>query len=120
MTATELIARNVKRLRELKGFSQKQVSAESGVPQGQYSRIENARVEPSVSTLEKLAGVFGVSIAEFFRSDDPEQELNLSLLEKVRMIDSLGEEEQNALLKMIDLALANKRLKDNLHHLLAE
>lgn len=117
---TELIAKNIKRLRELKDFSQKQVSAESGVPQGQYSRIENGRVEPSVSTLEKLAKVFEVSIAEFFRSDEVDQELNLPLLEKIKMIDDLGKEEQEALLKMIDMALANKRLKDNLQNLLAD
>lgn len=118
-STTQLISNNLKRLRELKGFSQKQVSVATGIPQGQYSRIENARVEPSVSTLEKLAKVFEVSIAEFFKSDDLDQELNLPLLEKVKMIDALDNEEQNALLKVIDLALANKRLKDNLSSLLA-
>lgn len=117
---TELIAKNIKRLRGLKNLSQKEVSADSGVPQGQYSRIENGRVEPSISTLEKLAKVFEVSIAEFFRSDEVDQELNLPLLEKIKMIDDLGKEEQEALLKMIDMALANKRLKDNLQNLLAD
>lgn len=113
-STTQLISNNLKRLRELKGFSQKQVSVATGIPQGQYSRVE-----PSVSTPEKLAKVFEVSIAEFFKSDDLDQELNLPLLEKVKMIDALDNEEQNALLKVIDLALANKRLKDNLSSLLA-
>ena len=30
----------------------------SGVPQGQFSRIENAKVESSIYTLVKLAAVF--------------------------------------------------------------
>ena len=34
------------------------------------------------------------------------------------MIDTLALDEQTALLKMIDLALANKKLKDNLSQLL--
>lgn len=116
----ELIAKNIRRLRELKSFSQKEICAEAGLPQGQYSRIENGKVEPSISTLEKLAIVFEVSIAEFFKSDDLNEELNLPLMQKIKMIDTLAQDEQQALLKMIDLALANKRMKDNLQTLIAQ
>jgi len=104
----------------VKKLSQKEVSADSSIPQGQYSRIENGKVEPSISTLEKLAIVFEVGIAEFFQSDDLEQEVNLPLMQKVKMIDTLAPDEQQALLKMIDLALANKRMKDNLQTLIAK
>lgn len=116
----QLISKNIKRLRELKKLSQKEICAASGVPQGQYSRIENGKVEPSVSTLDKLAKVFEVSISEFFKTNNVDEELNLPLLEKIKLIDNLGKEEQNALFKMIDMALANKRLKDNLQNLIAE
>jgi len=115
----DVIASNIRRLRELKQLSQKQVSAESGVPQGQYSRIENGRVEPAVSTLEKLARVFEVSITEFFRSDDIDEQINLPLLEKIKLIDTLGDDEKQALFKMIDLAISNKKMKDNLQSILA-
>jgi len=119
MTNTvELIANNIKRLREVKNLSQKEVCAASGLPQGQYSRIENGKVEPSVSTLEKLASVFEVSIGEFFKTDNINEEVNLPLLEKIKLIDTLGKEEQQALFKMIDLAIANKRMKDNLQSLI--
>ena len=113
-----LIAENIKRLRELKKLSQKEVCGFSGIPQGQYSRIENAKVEPAVSTLEKLAKVFEVSISEFFKTTNTTDEVNLPLLEKIRLIDTLGKEEQQALFKMIDLAIANKRMKDNLQNLI--
>ena len=116
----KLIAKNIKRLREFKKLSQKEVCASSNIPQGQYSRIENSKVEPSVSTLAKLAKVFEVSISEFFKSDDINQELNLPLLEKIKLIDNLDKDEQNALFKMIDLAIANKRMKDNLQSLINE
>ncbi len=116
----ELIAKNIKRLREVKHLSQKEVCADSGVPQGQYSRIENGKVEPSISTLEKLAAVFEVDIARFFKSDSLEQEINLPLMQKIKMIDTLASDEQQALFKMIDLALANKRMKDNLQTLIAQ
>lgn len=118
--AVELIAKNISCLRELKHLSQKKVSADTDVPQGQYSRIENGKVEPSFSTLEKLASVFEVDIAEFFKSENLEQEVNLSLMQKIKMIDTLASDEQQALCKMIDLALANKRMKDNLQTLITQ
>lgn len=115
---TGVISKNIKRFRKLKKFSQKEVSAKSNVPQGQYSRIENGKVEPSVSTLEKLANVFEISIAAFFKTDDTEENVNLPLLEKVKLIDQLDKEEKNALLKMIDITISKKRMKDNLSNML--
>jgi transcriptional regulator with XRE-family HTH domain len=116
---TQLISENIKRLRSLKKLSQKQVCATAQIPQGQYSVIENGKVTPTIPTLEKLAGVFEVSLEEFFKSNDPEQEVNLPLLEKIKLLDLLGQEEKEALIKVIDMAIANKRLKDNLSTLLA-
>lgn len=121
MTKTvQLIANNVKRLREIKELSQKEASAKTKIPQGQYSRIENAKVEPSISTLEKLAKVFGVSVSEFFRSNNLEDELNLPVMEKIKMIDALAKDEQQAVFKVIDLAISNKKLKYNLQSLIAQ
>lgn len=39
-------------------------------------------------------------------------------MEKIKIIDTLGKEEKNALLKMIDITIANKRMKDNLQNLI--
>ena len=119
-TVVEIIAANIKHLREIKQLSQKEVSAKTKIPQGQYSRIENGKVEPSVSTLEKLAKVFEVSVSEFFRSNNLEEELNLPMMEKIKMIDALGKTEQSALFTMIDMAIANKKLKDNLTQLITQ
>ena len=71
--------------------------------------------------MEKLAKVFGVSIAEFFNSTDiDDTALNLPLLEKIKLIDNLEAEEQQALLKMIDLAISNKRMRDNLQKIITQ
>ncbi len=114
-----IITENIKQLRKLKNLSQKQVSLEVGIPQGQYSLVENGKVMPTIPTLEKIAEVFEVSIAEFFKTNNEEEAINLPLLEKIKIIDSLDNEEKDALLKLIDMAVSKKKLKDNLSSLLA-
>jgi transcriptional regulator with XRE-family HTH domain len=116
---TTIIANNVKQLRDLKGLSQKEVSMSVGMPQGQYSRIENGKVMPTIPTLEKIAEVFEVSIIEFFKTNNEEDTVNMPLLEKIKIIDTLEADEREALLKLIDMAVSKKKLKDNLSNLIA-
>jgi transcriptional regulator with XRE-family HTH domain len=119
-----IVADNMRLFRDNKHLSQKEVALSVGIPQGQYSRIENGIVEPSLSTLEKLTNFFGISMAELFQSNkqvintnpDP---VNLPLLEKVKMLDLLDKDEQTALLKLIDMAITKKMLKDSLTNLVA-
>lgn len=114
-----VIAENIKRLRKLKNLSQKQVSLEVGIPQGQYSLVENGKVMPTIPTLEKIADVFEVSISEFFATNDQDDTVNLPLLEKIKIIDTLDSDEKDALLTLIDMAVSKKKLKDNLSNLIA-
>ena len=67
----------------------------------------------------KIAKVLEVDINELFK--DPgkaDDEINLSILEKVELPDTLEKDEKDSLLKIID-AIAKKRRKDNLSHLIA-
>ena len=120
-TLVEIIAANLRRLRTHKELTQKQLALSVGIPQGQYSRIENARVEPTLSTLEKIAEALEVPLTELVRQDGRllEEEVNLTLLEKVRLLDELDEDERGALLKVIDMALGRKQLRESLQGLLA-
>lgn len=115
-----IISDNIKRLREFKNLSQKEVALSVGIPQGQYSRIENGKVEPTISTLEKFAKMFEVSISELFKSNQIEEQLNLPLMEKIKMMDKLDTDEKEALLKIIDAMISKKILKDNLANLVAQ
>ena len=112
------ISENIKRLRKLKQLSQKQVSMDIGIPQGQYSLVENGKVMPTIPPLEKIADVFEVSITEFFTSNSEEDAVNLPLLDKIKIIDTLDADEKEALLKLIDMAVSKKKLKDNLSNLI--
>jgi hypothetical protein len=63
--------------------------------------------------------VFEVSISELFKSNQFEEQLNLPLMEKIKMMDKLDTDEKEALLKIIDAMISKKILKDNLANLVA-
>ena len=115
------IGHRIKQLRTLKKLSQKEVALELEMNQGQYSRIESGKVEPTLSSLNKIATVFDISLSELLKdSGDINEEINLPLLEKVKMIDQLEEKERETLMNIIDMAISKKKLKDNLSGLLAQ
>lgn len=114
------IGNRIKQLRAIKKLSQKQVAAEIGVDQGQYSRLESGKVEPTLSSLQKIADVFEISLSELLKDNaDLSENVNLPLLEKVKMIDELEPKERESLMHIIDMAISKKKLKDNLSNLIA-
>jgi transcriptional regulator with XRE-family HTH domain len=113
------IADNIKRIRKLKNLSQKEVASAVEIAQAQYSVIEGGKTVPTIPTLEKIAKVLEVKLIELLK--DPTQEdneVNMSILEKVKLIDTLDADEKGCLLKMIDIAISKKRMKDNLSNLI--
>ena len=64
------IGTNIKRIREAKNLSQKEVIAAIDMGAAQYSRIEGGKTEPSVSTLERIAKALGVQLTELFAAEE--------------------------------------------------
>lgn len=57
------VARNTKRLRTVRGWSLDQLATRSGVSKGMLVHLEQARTNPSLGTLCKVAETLGVSLA---------------------------------------------------------
>src|SRR4029453_2221071 len=57
------VARNTRRLRTARGWSLDQLASRSGVSKGMLAQLEQARTNPSLGTLCKLAETLGVSLA---------------------------------------------------------
>ncbi len=57
------LARNLKRQRQERGYSLDQLAARSGVSRGMIIQIEQARTNPSIGTVVRLADSLGVSVA---------------------------------------------------------
>ena len=121
MELSTYISNNIKRLRKVKNLSQKEVAMSIDIAQAQYSVLESGKVVPTLTTLEKLASVFEVDISQLVKKSNlSDEDINLSILEKVKLIDTLEKDEKHCLLKMIDIAIAKKRMKDNLATMISE
>jgi transcriptional regulator with XRE-family HTH domain len=57
------VARNTRRLRTARGWSLDQLAGRSGVSKGMLVHLEQARTNPSLGTLCKIAETFGISLA---------------------------------------------------------
>ena len=117
------ISNNIKRIREAKGLSQKEVISAIAMGPAQYSRIENGKTDPSVGTLVKIAKALGVSMAELFYDNDDLREvssMDKTLMERVSLIDSLTKEEQRTLFNVLDAFVAKRKFKSTLKTVLQD
>jgi transcriptional regulator with XRE-family HTH domain len=61
------LAHNVRKLRQDRDWSQERLAAEAGdLRQGLMSDIELGKANPTLTTLESIAGALGVSVGELF------------------------------------------------------
>lgn len=64
MAPTERVAIRVKEWRSRRGLTQEQLAAKAGISRGYLARLETARQDPKLSTLEKLAKALRVKVAQ--------------------------------------------------------
>ena len=111
----------IKRVREAKNLTQKEVIMAIDMGAAMYSRIESGKTEPSLTTLEKIAKALGVSLVELIQSDESLSDVNSvdkSLMEKVRLMEALNDEERKTIYTMLDAFIGKKKLKDALSNVL--
>ncbi len=104
-------------------MSAKEVISAAGIGASMYSRIENGVNEPSLSTLEKIARAIGIKLSELFNSDDNFEEVNSfdrSIMEKVKIIESISEEEKKTVFAIVDAFVGKKKLKEALANVLQD
>jgi len=69
--ARKLLARNLRVLRLVRGWSQERLAEEAGLDRSYVSDIERATRNVSVEILERLACAFGVSLSELLSEPNP-------------------------------------------------
>ena len=66
-TSSKRLGENLKKLRLKKKMSQGDISRKLGVDRAYISSIENGRMNPTLTTLEKLAEAIGVNSSELLK-----------------------------------------------------
>lgn len=111
------IGEKIKKVRTAKKLSQKEVAISIDMDPAQYSRIENGKSDPHLSTIEKIAKALGVELGTLFNSEDVFKEINSAdktLMEKISFLEKLEDSEKSAFFTLLDSLIAKKKLKDNL------
>jgi len=57
------ISDNIKKVRELRNFSQEYVAQELGISQSSYARIESGEVIPKIDRLQRIAEILEVDMS---------------------------------------------------------
>ncbi|EAY24073.1 helix-turn-helix domain-containing protein [Microscilla marina] len=112
------IGDKIKKVREAKKLSQKEVALTLNMDQSQYSKIEKGKTDPTTATLEKICKALNIEVAELFVSDQlfkNVDSLDKSLVEKVHLLEQLDESEKQSIFQIIDSLIIKKRLKDTLN-----
>ena len=81
-------------LRKEKGWSINYLAMESGLTQSTLNNLYSRKTEPKISTLRAICGAFGITLAEFFKEEENEDEL-------IRTVKRLSQENKTALLQIV-------------------
>jgi transcriptional regulator with XRE-family HTH domain len=112
------IAENLKKIREQRGYQQKQVALEIGIGTTNYNRVENGQREASIEVLDKLANFYGITIDDIVHFEDkklPPKEIVIqdkAMVEQVQLISQLEEKEKNVVYTIVESFISKKKFKD--------
>ena len=81
-------------LRKEKGWSINYLAMESGLTQSTLNNLYSRHTEPKISTLRAICGAFGITLSDFFKEEENEDEL-------VKRVRLLSKENKKALLQLV-------------------
>ena len=88
------VLEKIEKLRKEKGWSINYLAMESGLTQSTLNNLYSRNTEPKISTLRAICGAFGITLSEFFKEDENEDEL-------IRRVKTLSQENKTALLQIL-------------------
>lgn len=81
-----LIAKRARELRQSRRLTLQQVAVRADISKSFLSKVERGNVSISIAALSRLAYTLGVSMGEFFDSDEPESDIIYVPREERRMV----------------------------------
>jgi len=108
------LGEQIKRIRLARGLSQKEVVMAAGIEKAQFSRIENDKIDPSFTTIEKITKALRCSLSELFSYGEEIKDVNSidkSVIEKVSILEALEENDKKSIYAIIDGLAAKQKLR---------
>ena len=88
------VLEKIEKLRKEKGWSINYLAMESGLTQSTLNNLYTRKTEPKISTLRAICGAFGITLSEFFKEEENEDEL-------IRRVKTLSQKNKTALLQIL-------------------
>lgn len=88
------VLERIEDLRKKKGWSKNYLAMESGLTQSTLNNLYSRNTEPKLSTLRAICGAFGISLSDFFKQEERDDEL-------IILVKSLSDENKAALLQLL-------------------
>lgn len=88
------VLEKIEALRREKGWSINYLAMESGLTQSTLNNLYSRNTEPKISTLRAICGAFGITLSEFFKEEENEDEL-------IRRVRLLSQKNKKALLQIV-------------------
>lgn len=114
------IEEQIKILRKEKHLSQQEMADKIGMHRVQYTRLELGKSEITVHMLERISKALEVSLVDLIQGN-PTEDVNSydkTLIEKLKMIEQLEENQKKSIFSIIDMAIYNIKLKQTLSNAL--
>ena len=97
------MAGNITELRKKKNILQKDLALALGIPQRDFSFIENGYIDIQLSLLERIANVLKVSVDELLLPLRIDNARDRYFNDKAKQIQSLSKDQQDILLRLLEL-----------------
>ena len=108
------LGKKIAKLRKQRDWTQDQFAGKVGVHGRHISRWETDKSNPSIKTIKKIAGVFGISTEELIKEDGDEpvlQEQDRALIKQIKLLEDLNEDDKTIVIKLIQALAAKRRME---------
>lgn len=96
------ILSTITKYREERGWTEYQLAEHSGLPQSTISSWYRKNMIPTIPSLEKICGAFGITLSQLFAVGDTAVSLTASQKKLLDRWTRLSEDQQNAVFLLID------------------
>ena len=109
----------LRRLREDRGLSQRELARLIGIGVMQINRYERGISVPSATVLPQISRLFQMTVDQLIGNDaksmEPPVIRDVRLFEALRVLDQMPRQERDVVLHLIDAVIAKHKVEEALH-----